>query len=147
VDVVKHIAEEGDASRAATFPTAPIIFSVQRSNDFLYAADANVTFLSFDASPVISLGGGISPNSGIFTAPVAGYYQFSFSSYGSGANTEIAVVTGEVQLVAAKTFMDGCSLSAVTITQLQVGDEVGVQVFSGSLSSTNFSGVLLAIAG
>lgn len=132
--------------RAAKIPTSPVIFSVYRTTNFLQRPG---TTLTFDASPVVAVGGGMDAKKGIFTVQKAGYYQLSFDSYSGGLGTEVAVLVNGTHVSTAHTLLGGSGISAFTIVKLKAKDKVSVEVTYGSIMAsktrpTNFAGVLLA---
>ncbi|XP_062600120.1 complement C1q and tumor necrosis factor-related protein 9A-like [Saccostrea cucullata] len=104
---------------------------------------------------IYQVGGGYNPTTGVFTAPKAGLYLIfctNVAKYHETFWTKImmngSVKAGAMAYVGSSTMNVHQSASNLVVHQLQVGDRVWIEVFSGShlysaLSDTTFSVIMI----
>ncbi|XP_008298462.1 complement C1q tumor necrosis factor-related protein 3-like isoform X2 [Stegastes partitus] len=100
-----------------------------------------------------NIGSGYDANSGVFTAPVNGFYYFSFSTYGYNTHTMGAIlIKNDVRQISTydSPTSDGSdSSSNAAVLQLAAGDNVHMElwddgrVYDNLNGHTTFSGFLL----
>jgi hypothetical protein len=148
----------------ADIKSSPTYFSVKRTSPF----KTTDTPIPFDFS-LVNTGGAMNLTSGVFTAPVAGIYSFSFHGLAEFQETKSTIpylavglfVNSERVALAlteeSNTLMDKSKgqrspLSLATTIELQKGDQVWLDMFvkSGAIalydnanSHTDFSGWLV----
>jgi len=126
--------------------TAPVHFFVTRTSDWSTSGST----LPFQKE-YINLGGGMNLASGVFTAPRAGIYSFSFKGTASGygdvnLKRNGVIVSGGYSNVDATNRIVTFSTDATL--KLNVGDQITIyfvygSIFSTGASFTHFRGLLL----
>ncbi|XP_018618697.1 cerebellin-2-like [Scleropages formosus] len=120
-------------------------------NEEIYVGPFNTDTTLIYRTVHTNVGSGYNPNTGIFTAPVKGVYQFSFTTH-AGANFSTFVILvhniNHLSMISDWKAMDGSNSAANSaIAHLNVGDQVYVQLYRGthiwSGLHSSFSGMLL----
>ena len=106
--------------------------------------------MTYDES-VINVGDGMNLQSGIFTAPISGYYFFSFSGLGYDEDSflyvDVRIYKNGVFLFYIKDFgsmkvtsstFQTRNLAYSWITKLQEGDSINLRVFNGQLWADSY---------
>ena len=109
-------------------------FFAQRSAPLTTAQDSGDIVVTYD-QVTVNLAGGFSGQSGIFTAPIRGFYYFSFSAGYSQINVKIVKNLKEI-ITSALVNQDFCQLNyscsfpahAEATILLEVGDQVWIQL-------------------
>uniref|UniRef100_A0A4W5MEE4 Cerebellin 6 n=1 Tax=Hucho hucho TaxID=62062 RepID=A0A4W5MEE4_9TELE len=102
---------------------------------------------------ITNIGSAYNPSTGVFTAPIAGVYYFSFFYHAGGSQTKHIALFKNGQHVASssdhQSSSDGADNGANAVTlQLEVGDQVFIRLMANthvwdSVNHTTFSGFLL----
>ena len=121
-------------------------FSVYQAAMGVTGAGITVTY----NAALANVGSSLNLATGLFTAPVAGLYHFTFSGIkqtGLGSTEVVFIVSGVPQVPRAYTDPSGyTALSIATTLSLAAGATVGVRVTGGSIHGNNaneFSGFLI----
>lgn len=130
----------------------PVYFYCKRPGD--YKNDNNAVILDFPS--VVTYHPAMNSGRGIFTAPVAGVYQFNYHGHAyvrqeSLDNTEdqtrITLLKNSVEEVASNYayswYRAQTPLSFTAIIDLNVGDWIEVRFDYGHITDSHFSGILL----
>jgi hypothetical protein len=111
--------------------TPKVAFNAYSSTGGNYGADETIIF------PVVLLneGGGYNESTGIFTAPVAGMYQFSLQICNARSYYMTAAIVHENTRIASTTTKDVSSICTSTTVPAKI--ETGDQVYVMSTYATN----------
>lgn len=103
------------------------------------------TVLPYDVE-ILNVGNGFNTSSGIFTAPCAGTYYFSFTSSVDNTSDDflwLSLQLNNVQVAnCSPNGMHSCNIPYTV--KLKVGDRVHVSLIQGSTSNAIFIGWLVA---
>jgi len=135
--------------------SSPVHFFVTRTSDW----STPESTLPFEKEH-LNLGGGMNLASGVFTAPRAGIYSFSFKGTANGSNKGTSIGYADVNLKRNGVSVSGgysnvyaatygyITISTDATLKLNVGDQITIYFFGGSIFSnvlgfTHFKGSLL----
>ena len=113
----------------------PIIFSAYADSQIIFNAGDYITgFTKF----LTNVGESFTLSDGIFKAPRNGIYEFSSSIYAYGVSNTLVMVKNEEQILKftnwSKDSQTDMTLTFNWITELQKGDQIRLQVSSGSFA-------------
>jgi hypothetical protein len=99
---------------------------------------------------VLNKGGGYNPSTGLFTAPISGVYNISFSAHSSGAGMNIRLTRNGSEVDGGWSHVNAVSYntSKSMVFNLSQGETVGVRVSAGNMYGlygyNNFSGFYIS---
>ena len=99
---------------------------------------------------VLNKGGGYNPSTGLFTAPISGVYNISFSTHSSGGAMNARLTRNGSEVDGGWSYVNAVSYntSKSMVFNLSQGETVGVRVSSGNmyglLGYNNFSGFYIS---
>ena len=150
--IIRSEMDSNDAIMANFQPPATrVSFHVQRSFNPTASSPTECCTLRkpipYDTA-ITNIGGGMDLSSGIFTAPIAGLYYFSFTGLAGNAPTQIGLFLNEDYLANTWSFQHQIGLKLHSIVNLKEGDQVSVRLNGGRLKEdksryTNFIGMFL----
>jgi hypothetical protein len=98
---------------------------------------------------VLNKGGGYNPSTGLFTAPISGVYNISFSAHSSGGAMNVRLTRNGSEVDGGWSYVNAVSYntSKSMVFNLKQGETVGVRLNSGGfygLGYNNFSGFYIS---
>lgn len=103
------------------------------------------TVLPYDVE-ILNVGNGLNTSSGIFTAPRAGTYYFTFSSFNDGSSNYLwfSLQLNDVQVATCSPMFHVYSCNFPYTVELEFEDRVQVFLLEGSTNIATFTGWLIA---
>ncbi len=115
--------------------TQNVHFNVQRDDFLDFASTSSCNGCITFEREVLNIGGGIDKNTGYFSAPVTGTYHFEFSAMGENRLHFYFYKKDSTEKVAAPYADAAGPVSFTASLQLEEGEQMILQMESGSFSS------------